>query len=464
MRYVSTRGRAQALSFKQVLLEGLARDGGLYMPEHIPLLSPDIIATFKHKSYQEIAFDVIKPYVEGDLSDALLIEIIRKSYASFHYKNITPIHRLEDDFHVLELFHGPTLAFKDVALQMLGHLFDWALEDEEPITIIGATSGDTGSAAIEGCKAHEKVRLFIMHPHERVSTVQRKQMTTVIADNIYNIAIEGTFDDCQNLVKALFNDEAVRTQMRLSAINSINWARICAQIPYYFYAASRLKQAGKELVVTVPTGNFGNIFSGILAKKMGAPIDRFIIATNENDSVHQFVQTGVMRTGPVKQTLSPSMDIQISSNFERLLYLLLKGDSERVSQLMNDLVQTGQYELDYDLSHLLTSCSVDDKEIAETIEKIYEEYGYMADPHTATGLYASAQDYYESEEGSVIYCSLGCAHPAKFPDIVYHKTEKHPDLPLFLSNLHEREERFSVLKNDKEVLINFMKRASDEAS
>ena len=462
MRYVSTRGKAPELSFREVLLEGLARDGGLYMPAEIPVLSSFLIKSFKDKSYKEIAFDVMKPYVEADLSDEELRDLIARSYSKFHHPDITPLHKLEDDFFVLELFHGPTLAFKDVALQFLGNLFEWALKDQDPITIIGATSGDTGSAAIEGCRGHDKVRLFITHPHERVSTVQRKQMTSVIADNIYNIAVKGTFDDCQNLVKDLFNDETIRTEMRLSAINSINWARICAQIPYYFYAASRLKKSDTELVVTVPTGNFGNVFAGILAKKMGAPIDRFIIATNENDSVHHCLETGEMRTGTVKKTLSPSMDIQISSNFERLLYLELNRDTDTVSSLMEQLKKEGSYKWTPKLSNLVTSYSVSNEETKETIGKIYEEYGYMADPHTATGLFASAQDYYESEEGAVIYCSLGCAHPAKFPDAILHETERKPALPDFLSDLYERAEKLSVLDNDKETLISFMRQALDD--
>lgn len=461
MKYISTRGQAPKLSFKEVLLEGLARDGGLYMPETIPCLSPRLIDDFKNMSYEMIVFHVMRPYVEGELDDQVLKEIIQKSYQTFHHEDRVPLKSLDENLSILELFHGPTLAFKDVALQMLGHLFDWALTDQDPITIIGATSGDTGSAAIEGCRDREKIRLFILHPHNRVSHVQRKQMTTVLADNIFNIGLEGTFDDCQNLVKALFNDEKLRHDSRLSAINSINWARICAQIPYYFYAASRLKQKGKDLVITVPTGNFGNVFAGILAKEMGAPIDRFIIATNKNDSVHHFLQTGDMRTGDVQQTLAPSMDIQISSNFERLLFLMSGKDHQKVKELMNDLSQKGAYHSDLKLTKMLTSYSVMDKNIEETIATIYKEYDYMVDPHTATGVFACLKDILDNDE-EAIYCSLGCAHPSKFPDVVSKVTNDYPSLPDFLSDLFNRQERLTVLANDQETLNAFIRKGRHE--
>lgn len=465
MRYISTRGQVPAQDFSDVVLEGLARDGGLFMPESIPVLDQDLINQFETMSYQEIAFHVMRPYVQSMMDDKTMRALIDKAYKNFHDTAITPLKKLDDGLAVLELFHGPTLAFKDVALQFLGPLFQWALEQKSgkarggKITILGATSGDTGSAAIQGCQGLDGLNIFILHPKGRVSDVQRKQMTTVLAENVFNIAVEGHFDDCQYLVKDAFADEAFRDAVSLSAINSINWARIMAQIPYYFYALSRAPKDKRHTVV-VPTGNFGNIFAGYLAKMMGAPVDRLIAATNKNDALYRFFETGEMRTKGVEPSLSPSMDIQVPSNFERWLYLAVDGDSERVRAMMSDLREKGTYQFDkkiwQDNYAYMKAYAADDEAIERAIGDIHARYDYCVDPHTATGLHAYTQDRPKNSE--MFYICLGCAHPVKFPEVVIKKTGVTPQLPDFMADLMAREERLETLDNNLETLKTFIKK------
>lgn len=459
--YISTRGGANPLIFSDVLIEGMARDGGLYVPENMPALSPDLIASFEDKNYQDIAFDVMRPFIDDGFSDDELKDIIEKAYASFHDEDITPLHQLNEKSYVLELFHGPTLAFKDVALQLLGHLFDHVLKKKNKhLTVLGATSGDTGSAAIEGCKHSSHLDIYILHPHGRVSDVQRRQMTSVISPNVHNVAVEGNFDDCQALVKAAFADHEFRDAHGLTAINSINWARIMAQITYYFFACSRLDDE-TPLHVIVPSGNFGNIFAAYCAKQMGANIGDLIAATNSNDALYRFIKQGEMHPQEVHPTLSPSMDIQVPSNFERLIYMAL-GDTARVNEAYKHLKENGSFGFSRDEWQKIVSgfdaYRADDTAIAATIKDIYKRHDYVVDPHTATGLFAMQERQKTDKNG--VYVALGCAHPAKFPDAVFAACGVRPELPDFLSDLMEKPEKVTLVKND----MNEIKKIIEERS
>ncbi len=453
MQYVSTRGEAPALGFCDMVLSGLAPDGGLYVPETWPTFSQDKIRTLVGKSYHDIAFDVMKPFVEKEISDVDLKALIQKSYAPFRDKDIAPVKKLKNDLYLLELFHGPTLAFKDYALQFLGNLFDYILHQrKQKITILGATSGDTGSAAIEGCRGREAIEIFILHPKGRVSEVQRRQMTTVLDGNVHNIAVEGTFDDCQNLVKDLFNTPDFRKQVNLSAVNSINWVRIMAQVVYYFTAALTVTGGERPVNFSVPTGNFGNIFAAFVAYKMGLPIQNLIVGTNRNDILARYFASGVMKTEDVVPSLSPSMDIQISSNFERLLFEMHGRDGAKVKQMMQAFKDTGTFEMPVgEFGDLFMAYTLGDDGIQNTIAEIQETCGELIDPHTAVGV-AAAQ--HAKIEGKVI--SLACAHPAKFPDAVKVATGMHPSLPDEMSDLFEREERFDVLGDSAEKLKTYI--------
>lgn len=452
MQYISTRGQAPALGFEDVLLAGLAADGGLYVPKTWPQID---ISALGAKSYQEIALAVIKPFVGGEISDEVLSGLIDRTYAGFRDKSITPLVPMGENLWLMELFHGPTLAFKDVALQLLGHLFDHVLaKRNQRITVVGATSGDTGSAAIEACRDKDTIDIFILHPHGRVSEVQRRQMTTVLSRNVHNIAIEGSFDDCQNIVKALFNDQKFRADMNLAAINSINWARIMAQIVYYFVAA---RKAGAPLSFAVPTGNFGNVYAAYAAKQMGLPVDRLIVGTNSNDILHRFFETGEMRRGPVAPTLSPSMDIQISSNFERLLFALSAQDDGYIREVSGAFAEKGIFEVS---SSVLTQarrdfCSwrLDDAQTLDVMKWAYERACQVIDPHTAVGL-GAALHYRDKVKTPIV--SLACAHPAKFPDAVERALGQRPGLPDFLRDLYKREEKISVLTNSPQKVMGFI--------
>ncbi len=475
MKFISTRGDAPVLSFEEVVLAGLANDGGLYVPETLPKFDTIEIASWATLSYQELVFKIIHPFVDGEVCDDDLKVIIDKAYQDFRHEDIAPLHQLDEKLWVLELFHGPTLAFKDFALQFLGHLLDYFLQKrQQRVVIIGATSGDTGSAAIEGCKRCENIDIFILHPHERVSDVQRRQMTTVLADNVFNIAVEGNFDDCQNMVKASFADQSFLTDGRqLVAVNSINWARIMAQIVYYFYAALKLGvlnrggQSQKEIAFSVPTGNFGDIFAGYLANKMGLPIERLIIATNQNDILHRCISQNDHSKKPLEHTLSPSMDIMVSSNFERLLFDLYEHDGTEIQRLISDL-QEGEMLLSEaalaTAKELFESFSLQDKEMLEVIAQEFDRSGYVLDPHTAIG--AAAAKHYQSsmvDTKSVTTVCLATAHPAKFPDAVEKAGEflpdsriPEPELPKHMHDLFDREERFQILENDLSVIHQYI--------
>lgn len=460
IHYISTRGKAAELSFEDVVLAGLASDGGLYVPTTLPRIEPHELIEWSRLSYAELAYRVIRPFVGTSIPDQDLQEMLETTYASFRHPAVAPLVQIAPDRWVLELFHGPTLAFKDFALQFLGRLLDYFLvRRDEHITIVGATSGDTGSAAISGCHGRANMDIFIFHPYGRVSEVQRRQMTTVDDANVHNIALKGTFDDCQDMVKALFADQAFRTQQRLVAVNSINWARILAQVVYYFYAALALGAPTREVSFSVPTGNFGDIFAGYIARQMGLPIRDLIIATNNNNILTRCLKTGEYRMEGVVPTLSPSMDIQISSNFERLLFDLYGRDGEAINTLMTDLRSHKRFALDAKrlakLQGMFTSASVNDTQTVDTIRNTREASHYLADPHTAVGIAAAAAHPSPSGVPVVI---LSTAHPAKFPDAVRKATGITPDLPPHMEGLMQAKERYTVLEaGDKEGIQTFIR-------
>ncbi|NCC23147.1 MAG: threonine synthase [Alphaproteobacteria bacterium] len=452
MKYISTRGRSEPASFEEVLLAGMAPDGGLYIPECWPRMDERAIAALAGRSYVEVAHSVIGPYVAGALSDEELRCLLVKTYeeGNFTHKALAPLVQVDSNLFIMELFHGPTIAFKDYALQFLGNLFDHILEKRgERVTIVGATSGDTGSAAIEACRGCKNIDIFILHPKGRVSEVQRKQMTSVNAPNVHNIALHGDFDDCQALVKEMFADETFRKDMNLSAVNSINWARIIAQTVYYFAGALALGAPGRKVSFAVPTGNFGNVFAAYVGKQMGLPIDQLTIGTNRNDILTRFFETGAMTRETVKPTISPSMDIQVSSNFERYLFGLLDHDSARLCAMMNDFKTEGAFlvtsaELERARADF-TACRSSEEDTAATIRTIHAETGYLLDPHTAVGVHAALTG---RTDPSVPLVALACAHPAKFPDAVEKASGIRPPLPDHLADLLEREELVSELEND----------------
>lgn len=458
MKYISTRGQAPALSFEDVLLTGLASDGGLYVPETLPTFSADDIRSWRGLPYHELAFHIIKPFVAGAIDDETLQTMLRETYAGFGHTAVAPLAQLDSNEYVLELFQGPTLAFKDFALQLLGRLLDHTLtKRDERAVIIGATSGDTGSAAIEGCRHSDRIDIFIMHPHQRVSEVQRRQMTTVLAPNVYNLAIEGNFDDCQSMLKECFADQSfLRGERRLVAVNSINWARIMAQIVYYFYAAINLGAPERTMAFSVPTGNFGDIFAGYLAKKMGLPVSQLIVATNHNDILHRTISQNRYDPRPLMHSLSPSMDIVVSSNFERLLFDAYDRDGAVLADLMQRM-KSETVELDSTnmakVRELFDSAAVNDEQTCDTIAKVYEETGYLLDPHTAIGVKA-ARDCRRSKVDPMV--TLGTAHPVKFSDAVEKAGLAAPELPHHLTDLMSREEQYSVLANDLTALQSFV--------
>jgi threonine synthase len=450
MHYVSTRGSAPEQAFDDVLLTGLAPDGGLYVPKIWPEFSAAELRELAAVDYPEVALRVIQPFVGDVLPQADLSRMVRETYRAFDHPAVAPLKQMGPGLWLMELFHGPTLAFKDYALQLVGRLFDHVLAARgERVTIVGATSGDTGSAAIEACRGRERIEIFILHPRGRVSEVQRRQMTTARDANVHNIAVEGTFDDCQDLVKALFNDAAFRDEMKLSAVNSINWGRIMAQIVYYVAGAVALGAPDRRVGFAVPTGNFGNVYAGYAARRIGLPIDRLAIGSNENDILTRFLESGAMTVGEVRATYSPSMDIQVSSNFERLLFDLLDRDGAAVARTMTAFRADGRFELDRavmdELRAVVSGFRLDDPGTLEEIRRTYDETGELLDPHSAIGLAAARAC---RQEGLATVVALATAHPAKFPDAVEKATGRRPELPARLADLFEREERCSSLPND----------------
>ncbi|WP_420640338.1 threonine synthase [Candidatus Poriferisocius sp.] len=449
MRYVSTRGQAPALDFGDVLLAGLAADGGLYVPDRWPTLSPAArTGRPGGGGYADLAAEVMWPFVAGTYARTRFDELVRDACAGFDHPDVVPLVELDDDLWLLELFHGPTLAFKDIALQLVGRLFDEELARRgERVTIVGATSGDTGSAAIEAVRDRHNIQVVILHPHGRVSEMQRRQMTTVDSANVHNIAVEGTFDDCQDLVKAMFVDPDFRAEHKLSAVNSINWARVMAQTAYYVAAVNALERV--PVAFSVPTGNFGNVLAGHVARHMGLAVDRFVVASNRNDILTQFFTTGAMAISEVQPTLSPSMDIQVSSNLERFLFELLDRDGHRTAAVLERFRADGGMQLDPAIAARLrqgwTGVRVDDAETTETIAELYRSTGRIIDPHTAVGLAAARRARGPSSGPMVV---LATAHPAKFGDAVAAAIGKPPPMPPALAALADRPEHVVRLPND----------------
>ena len=452
MRYVSTRGIAPARDFGGVLLAGLAEDGGLYMPETWPHLSPADLRAMRGLSYAELAARVMQPFVGDTISAATLLEMCRSAYAGFTSPAVVPLVQLESSLFSLELFHGPTLAFKDLAMQLLGRMFDHVLgQGGRRVTIVGATSGDTGSAAIEACRDRKNLDVVILHPAGRTSEVQRRQMTTVAASNVANIAVDGTFDDCQDLVKAMFADAPFREAMHLSAVNSINWARVAAQIPYYVAAAVALGSPDREVAFSVPTGNFGNVMAAWAARRMGVPISRLVVGSNRNDILTRFLGSNDMSIQNVEPSLSPSMDIQVSSNFERLLFELLDRDPAATTATMQRFRVTGTMNVPDAAWHrartLFHGFRLDDAGTTAEIRRLHAQ-GYLADPHTAIGI-AAARAH---PCGHAPMIAAATAHPAKFPDAMLAATGHTPPLPPHLADLYEREERFTTAPNSLDAV------------
>jgi threonine synthase len=459
VKFVSTRGRAPSLGFSDVLLEGLASDGGLYLPEAWPELPP--LSTLRGRPYAEVAVEVMWPFVEGDIDRAAFETMVADSYSVFAHPDVCPVVPLGGDLHLLELFWGPTLAFKDVALQLVGHLFDHVLTERgERVTILGATSGDTGSAAMDACRGRAHLDCVILLPDGRVSEVQRRQMTTVTERNCHAVAVEGTFDDCQDLVKAAFADSAFRDEVSLSAVNSINWARVMAQIVYYVTAHLAVARDDDPVSFCVPTGNFGNILAGWAAKRMGLPVERLVVASNRNDILTRFFTTGTMSITGVVGTTSPSMDIQVSSNLERLLFEVLDRDGGAVARLMSEFRADGTVsvptEVLVSLQREFDAGRLDDEQAAMVIRSVHERLGIVLDPHTAVGV--GVAESLGTTPGVPMVC-LATAHPAKFPDAVEAAIGIRPPLPPHLDDLLTRPERIERVPNDLASVERLVRRA-----
>ena len=451
MRYISTRGTAPTLSFEEAMLTGLARDGGLYVPEDVPALTQAQIAAMAGKTYEEVAYDVMRPFIGDTFSDDEFRGLIKQAYAGFGHAARAPLVQLDSNHYLLELFHGPTLAFKDFAMQLIGQMFQAALSRSgNRVTIVGATSGDTGSAAIEAFRGLKAVDVFIMYPHGRVSEVQRRQMTTPVEGNVHALAVDGDFDDCQAAVKDMFNDFAFREEVKLAGVNSINWGRVLAQVVYYFTAAVSLGAPHRAVNFTVPTGNFGDIFAGYIAKKMGLPIADLVVATNRNDILHRTLETGAYIKEGVEPTISPSMDIQVSSNFERALFDAYGRDGAAVAGQMDDLkhggfqISQGAYQM---LKDTFKSGRASEEETQAAIKTYHANHGELLCPHTAVGVHVA-----EAHLGATPMVTLATAHPAKFPDAVKAASGVAAPLPPRMADLYDRPERVTRVRNDLAAL------------
>ncbi|UXU74028.1 MULTISPECIES: threonine synthase [unclassified Paracoccus (in: a-proteobacteria)] len=452
MRYVSTRGRAPVLGFEQAMMTGLARDGGLYLPETLPRFTVSDIARLDGLPYEEVALRVIQPFVGDSFSEAELAGAIQRAYAGFDHVARAPLRQLAPGQHLLELFHGPTLAFKDFAMQLIGQLFQLALaRSGQRVTILGATSGDTGSAAIEAFRGLDNVDVFIMYPHDRVSEVQRRQMTTPADSNVHALAVDGTFDDCQARLKDLFNDHDFRDRVGLAGVNSINWARVLAQIVYYFSAAATLGAPLRPVDFSVPTGNFGDVLAGALARSMGLPVGKLWVATNHNDILYHALTEGEYRIGAVRPSISPSMDIQVSSNFERAIWLACGKDGDEVTRLMEEL-KTGGFSIRAGILHglMATYCPgrASEQETLDTIATVFRETGTVICPHSAVGVKVAR----EQKRPEVPMVTLATAHPAKFPDAVERAIGQRPALPAHMADLFDRPERITRIDNDADAI------------
>ena len=458
MDYISTRGRDGPLGFEQTLLSGLARDGGLCLPVEWPTFSPDEIAGMRHLSYAQLAGRVMAPFCDGEIDESELVAMAGAAYAGFDHPAIAPLVQLDDTIHVLELFHGPTIAFKDYAMQFLARVFDRVLLNKrQHAVILGATSGDTGSAALEAFQGRGAIDVFILFPDGRVSPVQQRQMTSVIADGAHAVSVKGDFDDCQALVKALFSDLDFRDEVNLSAVNSINWARLMPQIVYYFSSALALGAPDRKVAFSVPTGNFGNVFAGYAAVQMGLPIERLIVASNQNDILPRFFEAGTMARETVAPSLSPSMDIQVSSNFERLLFEMLERDGAKTKSLMDDFAASGEFTLDATVmaraQSLFSAYRLDDLGTIAEIASTTKNDGIVLDPHSAVGLSAARRARLDGTIASDIpIVSLACAHPAKFETAVKIATGKAPTLPPHIADLMTRPEKMQTVAADPDIV------------
>ena len=456
MRYISTRGKAEKLNFTDAMIAGLATDGGLYVPETFPILTTDDLKRFQSMSYADIAFDVITPFVDGCIDAGDLKKMIDEVYDDFDDPDVAPIKKLDGDVYVCELFHGPTLAFKDFALQMLGRLFDHVLSQRNKnVTIVGATSGDTGSAAIEACKNKKCIDIFILHPLGRTSDVQRFQMTTTDASNVHNIAVKGTFDDCQDMVKTMFNDQDMRSKLNLSAVNSINWARIMSQIVYYIYSATRVGVPENKVSFSVPTGNFGNVLAGYFAMRMGLPVDQFMVASNSNDILARFFIDKDMSVKNVIETHSPSMDIQISSNFERLLFESLDRNAETLTSVVEEFRSTGTMPIPegvYEkISEKFQGFALNNDDTLKAIKKWYDKTGQIFDPHSVIGFEAG----FAMTTDSPVMC-MATAHPAKFPDATQKAIGTSAPLPKHMEGLFDKTERYKIMDCDYDAVMAYI--------
>ena len=447
MEYISTRNSSKTFNFKEVFIKGLADDGGLFIPKSLNKFSEAEIDSFKKLSYQDLAKNIIFSFIGDFMSENDLSRIIDKSYSVFREKNVVKLIKVGDR-SVLELFHGPTLAFKDVAMQLLGNFYEYYLNNEnEKINIVVATSGDTGAAAIDAIKGKKNVNIFVLHPHNRVSSVQRKLMTTGKEQNVINIAINGNFDDCQNLVKSMFADKIFSNEIRMSGVNSINWARIIAQSVYYFYSYFLVEDKDRPLNFSVPTGNFGDVYAGYLAKKMGLPINKLVVATNQNDILHRAISKGSYEVEKVTETISPSMDIQIASNFERLIYDLNDCDDDKTINVMKDIREKGKYIIDQEkLNKINTdflSSKMSEEEVLETIKKVHEKFDIVLDPHSAIGY--GAFDKVNLSGNNIV---LATAHPCKFPDAIKNAINLKAELPKELMYILNEKENFDIIDNN----------------
>ena len=447
MRYVSTRNNNKDYSFKEVFLKGLADDGGLFIPKSLFKFSDKELNSLKELNYQDLAKEIIQPFVKDFINQSNLSQIINKSYSAFRKKNVIDLIQVGDR-KILELFHGPTLAFKDVAMQLLGNFYEYYLESEnKKINIVVATSGDTGAAAIEAIKGKKNINIFVLHPQDRVSSVQRKLMTTVKEKNVFNLAIKGNFDDCQNLVKSMFADQDFSNSINMSGVNSINWARIIAQAVYYFYTYFLLDSKDQNINFSVPTGNFGDVYAGYLAKKMGLPINKLIVATNENDILHRAISKGSYEAHKVSETNSPSMDIQIASNFERLIYDINESNDLITNKIMKGIKETGKYQIgESELNKIklnFLSSSINQEEVLKIIKNVYDNYKIMLDPHTAIGYGA-----FEKVNIDGVNVVLATAHPCKFPKAILEATGVNEELPEELKFILDEQENYDIIENN----------------
>ena len=456
MQYISTRNTKQTFTFKDVFLNGLAADGGLYIPEKIPSYSLKELESLKELSYEQLAVKIIFNFCSDEFNEIEIKDLVNKSYKEFRVKNVVNIKKLENII-LLELFHGPTLAFKDIAMQVIGNMYEKILSDNKKvINIVVATSGDTGAAAISALKGRKNINIFVLHPHKKISKVQRKLMTTFEENNVYNLAIEGNFDDCQKLVKSMFIDRSFNNEINMSGVNSINWARIIAQIVYYFFSYFKINNDSQKINFSVPTGNFGDVFAGYIAKKMGLPINKLIVATNKNDILKRVISTGVYKPKEVFQTISPSMDIQVASNFERLIFYISSNDDQATLKKMEELRKNNEFKLSREQLNLLkkdfVSESLSEEETKSIIKKIYKNYNILIDPHTAVGL--GVLDKLSNNEINII---LSTAHPGKFPEVIKKVTDEYPELPAKTKKVIEEKEKFDILPNDLNTIKKFIK-------